>query len=129
MPATAKPKRPPARRPPLAPKPYHHGDRWDEHPPPDPADAGDVEFDEVDLHLLEADGDRDVAQDMIQQGLARFPDSDNLRYEYIQPWLTRLARGTASKEVTAQAAKLTHSAGAVVRAGHSGVLDTPLSRI
>jgi spermidine synthase len=69
---------------------------------------------EVNAVRLEADGDRDAAQDMIQQGLARFPDSDNLRYEYIQPWLTRLARGTASKEVTAQAAKLTHSAGAVV---------------
>jgi hypothetical protein len=71
---------------------------------------------EVNAVRLEADGDRDAAQDMIQQGLARFPDSENLRYEYIQPWLTRLARGTAGKEVTAQAAKLTHSAGAVVSA-------------
>jgi hypothetical protein len=70
---------------------------------------------EVNAVRLEADGDRDAAQDMIQQGLARYPDSDNLRYEYIQPWLTRLARGTASKEVTVQAAKLTHSADAVVR--------------
>jgi hypothetical protein len=62
-----------------------------------------------------ADADSDAAQDMIQQGLARFPQSEDLRYEYIQPWLTRLARGTATKEVTAQAAKLTHSADAVVR--------------
>jgi len=70
---------------------------------------------EVNAVRLEADGDRDSAQDMIQQGLARYPDSENLRYEYIQPWLTRLARGTATKEVTAQAGKLTHSADAVVR--------------
>jgi spermidine synthase len=70
---------------------------------------------EVNAVRLEVDGDRDAAHDMIQQGLARYPDSENLRYEYIQPWLTRLARGTATKEVTAQAAKLTHSADAVVR--------------
>ncbi len=70
---------------------------------------------EVNAVRLEADGDRDAAHDMIQQGLARYPDSESLRYEYIQPWLTRLARGTATKEVTAQAAKLTHSADAVVR--------------
>jgi hypothetical protein len=70
---------------------------------------------EVNAVRLEVDGDRDAAHDMIQQGLARYPDSENLRYEYIQPWLTRLARGTATKEVTVQAAKLTHSADAVVR--------------
>jgi spermidine synthase len=70
---------------------------------------------EVNAVRLEADGDLDAAHDMIQQGLARFPDSENLRYEYIQPWLTRLARGTATKEVTVQAGKLTHSADAVVR--------------
>jgi spermidine synthase len=70
---------------------------------------------EVNAVRLAADGNRDAAQDMIQQGLARYPDSENLRYEYIQPWLTRLARGTATKEVTAQAGKLTHSADAVVR--------------
>jgi predicted membrane-bound spermidine synthase len=70
---------------------------------------------EVNAVRLEADNEHDAAQDMIQQGLARYPDSENLRYEYIQPWLTRLARGTATKEVAAQAAKLTHSADAVVR--------------
>ena len=70
---------------------------------------------EVNAVRLEVDGDRDAAHDMIQQGLARYPDSENLRYEYIQPWLTRLARGTATKEVTAQAAKLTGSADAVVK--------------
>jgi len=70
---------------------------------------------EVNAVRLAADGDTDAAQDMIQQGLARYPQSDDLRYEYIQPWLTRLARGTATKEVTAQALKLTHSADAVVR--------------
>jgi hypothetical protein len=70
---------------------------------------------EVNAIRLEVDGDRDAAHDMIQQGLARYPDSENLRYEYIQPWLTRLARGTATKEVTAQAARLTRSADAVVR--------------
>ncbi len=70
---------------------------------------------EVNAVRLEADADRDAAHDMIQQGLARYPDNENLRYEYIQPWLTRLARGTATKDVIAQAAKLTHSADAVVR--------------
>jgi hypothetical protein len=70
---------------------------------------------EVNAVRLEVDGDRDAAHDMIQQGLARYSDSENLRYEYIQPWLTRLARGTATKEVTAQAAKLTGSAEAVVK--------------
>jgi hypothetical protein len=70
---------------------------------------------EVNAVRLAADGDSDAAQDMIQQGLARYPQSEDLRYEYIQPWLTRLARGTATKEITAQAEKLTHSAGAVVR--------------
>jgi spermidine synthase len=70
---------------------------------------------EVNAVRLAADGDSDAAQDMIQQGLARYPQSEDLRYEYIQPWLTRLARGTAPKEITAQAAKLTHSAAAVVR--------------
>jgi len=70
---------------------------------------------EVNAERLIADGDRDAAQDLIQQGLARYPDSDQLRFEYIRPWLTRLGRGTATKEVTAQAAKLTGSADAVVR--------------
>jgi hypothetical protein len=64
---------------------------------------------------LAADGDSDAAQDLIQQGVARYPQSEDLRYEYIRPWLTRLARGTAPKEITAHAAKLTHSAAAVVR--------------
>jgi hypothetical protein len=70
---------------------------------------------EVNAERLIVDGDRDAAQDLIQQGLARYPASDPLRFEYIQPWLTRLARGTATKEVTAQASKLTGSADAVVR--------------
>ena len=69
---------------------------------------------EVNAVRLAADGDSDAAQDMIQQGLARYPQSEDLRYEYIQPWLTRLARGTATKEITAQASRLTHSAEAVV---------------
>ena len=69
---------------------------------------------EVNAVRLAADGDSDAAQDMIQQGLARYPQSEDLRYEYIQPWLTRLARGTATKEVTAQASRLSHSAEAVV---------------
>lgn len=70
---------------------------------------------EVNAVRLSAEGDSAAAQDMIQQGLARYPQSEDLRYEYIQPWLTRLARGTATKEVTNQASKLTHSADAVVR--------------
>jgi hypothetical protein len=70
---------------------------------------------EVNAVRLTAEGDSDAAQDMIKQGLARYPQSEDLRYEYIQPWLTRLARGTATKEITAQAAKLTHSVDAVVR--------------
>jgi spermidine synthase len=70
---------------------------------------------EVNAVRLAAEGDGDAAQDMIRQGLARYPQSEDLRYEYIQPWLTRLARGTATKEITGQAAKLTHSADAVVR--------------
>jgi spermidine synthase len=70
---------------------------------------------EVNAVRLAAEGDSDAAQDMIQQGLARYPQSEDLRFEYIRPWLTRLARGTATKEVTAQALKLTHSADAVVR--------------
>jgi len=70
---------------------------------------------EVNAVRLATDGDSDAAQDMIQQGLARYPQSEDLRYEYIQPWLTRLARGTATKEITTQASKLTHSADAVVR--------------
>jgi len=70
---------------------------------------------EVNAARLEAEGDSDAAQDMIQQGLARYPQSENLRYAYIQPWLTRLAKGAATKEVTAQAGKLTRSADAVVR--------------
>jgi spermidine synthase len=70
---------------------------------------------EVNAERLIVDGDRDAAQDLLQQGLARYPDSDPLRFEYIEPWLTRLARGTATKEVAAQASKLTGSADAVVR--------------
>jgi spermidine synthase len=70
---------------------------------------------EVNAERLTVDGDRDAAGDLIQQGLARYPDSDRLRFEYIRPWLARLARGTATKEVTAQASKLTGSADAVVR--------------
>jgi spermidine synthase len=70
---------------------------------------------EVNTERLIAAGDRDAAQELIQQGLARYPNSDRLRFEYIKPWLTRLARGTATREVTAQAAKLTRSADAVVR--------------
>jgi hypothetical protein len=70
---------------------------------------------EANAERLIVDGDRDAAQDLLQQGLARYPDSEELRFDYIKPWLTRLARGTATKEVTAQAAKLTGSADAVVR--------------
>jgi hypothetical protein len=70
---------------------------------------------EVSAQRLIVEGDHDAAQDLIQQGLAHYPDSEPLRFEYIEPWLTRLARGTATKEVTAQASKLTGSADAVVR--------------
>ena len=70
---------------------------------------------EVNVERLAVEDDHDAAQDLIQQGLARYPASDNLRFEFIRPWLTRIARGTASKEVTTQASKLTGSADAVVR--------------
>jgi spermidine synthase len=70
---------------------------------------------EVNAERLIVEGDRDAAHELIQQGVARYPGSDRLRFEYIRPWLTRLARGTATREVTAQAAKLTRSADAVVR--------------
>jgi spermidine synthase len=70
---------------------------------------------EVNAERLIVGDDRDAAQDLIQQGLARYPDDDQLRFEYIKPWLARLARGTATKEVAAQASKLTGSADAVVR--------------
>ena len=70
---------------------------------------------EANAERLIVDGDRDATQDLLQQGLARYPDSEELRFDYIKPWLTRLARGTATKEVTTQAAKLTGAADAVVR--------------
>jgi len=70
---------------------------------------------EVSITRLAVEDDRDAAQDLARQGLARYPDSESLRFEYIKPWLTRLARGTATKEVTAQASKLTRSGDAVVR--------------
>jgi hypothetical protein len=78
-------------------------------------DPGSQSGYEVNAERLIVDGDADAAQDLIQQGLARYPASDQLRFEYIKPWLTRLARGMAPKEVTAQASKLTGSADAVVR--------------
>jgi spermidine synthase len=78
-------------------------------------DPGSQSGYEVNAERLIVAGDRDAAQDLIQQGLARYPDSDHLRFEYIRPWLTRLARGTATKEVAAQASKLKGSADAVVR--------------
>ena len=78
-------------------------------------DPGSQSGYEVNSVRLMVDGARDAAQDLLQQGLARYPDDDQLRFEYIKPWLTRLARGTATKEVTAQASKLTGSADAVVR--------------
>lgn len=78
-------------------------------------DPGSQSGYEVNAVRLMVDGARDAAQDLLQQGLARYPDDDQLRFEYIKPWLTRLARGTATKEVTAQASKLTGSADAVVR--------------
>jgi spermidine synthase len=70
---------------------------------------------EVNAIRLTVDGDRDAAGDLIQEGLARYPESGTLRYEHIKPWLTRLARGTATREIVTQAAKLTGSAGAVVQ--------------
>lgn len=70
---------------------------------------------EVNAERLRVDGDDDAAQELIQQGLARYPANDSLRFEYIRPWLSRLARGTATREVTAQAAKFKGSADAVVR--------------
>jgi spermidine synthase len=70
---------------------------------------------EVSAERLIVEGDRDAAQDLIQQGLAHYPDSQALRFEYIEPWLTRLARGTATSAVAVQASKLTGSADAVVR--------------
>jgi predicted membrane-bound spermidine synthase len=70
---------------------------------------------QVNAQRLEVVGDPDAAQELLQQALARHPDSDPLRFLYIKPWLTRLARGTASREVTQQAAKLTRSADAVLR--------------
>jgi hypothetical protein len=79
----------------------------------DPASEAGIETNAV---RLAAEGDPDAAQELIQQGLARYPGSDVLRYEYIKPWLTRLDRGAATHEVVTQAAKLTASAGAVVRA-------------
>jgi spermidine synthase len=78
-------------------------------------DPGSQSGYEVNAERLIVDSDRDAAQDLIQQGLARYPGSDQLRFEYIRPWLTRLARGTATKEVTVQASKLTGAADAVVR--------------
>ena len=70
---------------------------------------------EINAVRLAVDGDPDSAQDMTRQGLARYPDRDSLRYEYLRPWLTRVARGTAPREVSLQAAKLTGSAQAVVK--------------
>jgi spermidine synthase len=61
-------------------------------------------------------GDLDAAQDLVAEGLQHFPESDVLRYEFVKPWLTRLARGTATRQVTAEAKKLTGSATAVVQA-------------
>src|SRR5262249_22653483 len=70
------------------------------------------------------------------QGLARYPNSDQLRFQYIRPWLSRLGRGTASREVIAQAAKLTRSADAVAKGTvlasqrrwtELSALDAPLS--
>lgn len=78
-------------------------------------DPASVRGYEVSVVRLGVANDRDAAQDLIRQGLARYPDNETLRFEYIKPWLTRLARGTATKDVTAQAAKLTRSADAVVR--------------
>jgi hypothetical protein len=78
-------------------------------------DPGSQSGYEVNAERLIVDGDLDAAQDLIQQGLARYPASDQLRFEYIKPWLTRLGRGMATKEVTTQASKLTGSADAVVR--------------
>jgi spermidine synthase len=78
-------------------------------------DPGSQSGYEVNAERLIVAGDRDAAQDLIQQGLARYPDSDQLRFEYIRPWLTRLARGPATKEVAVQASKLKGSADAVVR--------------
>src|SRR5581483_8896173 len=70
---------------------------------------------EVNAERLLVEGDPDAAQELVQQGLARYPDSEQLRFLYIRPWLARLARGTATREVALQAAKLTRSADAVVR--------------
>jgi spermidine synthase len=75
--------------------------------------ASEISY-EVNAERLTVAGDPDAAQDLIQQGLARYPGSESLRFEYIRPWLTRLARGTATREVTAQASKLAGSADAVV---------------
>ena len=70
---------------------------------------------EVNAEKLTLEGDPDAAQELLKQGLARYPANEKLRFEYVKPWLTRLARGTATAEITAQAAKLTDSANAVVR--------------
>jgi spermidine synthase len=78
-------------------------------------DASSESAYEVNAEKLTLEGDPDAAQELLKQGLARYPANEKLRFEYVKPWLTRLARGTATPEITAQAAKLTGSADAVVR--------------
>jgi spermidine synthase len=67
--------------------------------------------------LLAVRNDPDGARQVAREAVARFPESQSLRYLYLRPWTGALARGAASPEIAAAAVPLRDSAAALLTAG------------
>jgi spermidine synthase len=73
--------------------------------------------------MLASTGRGQLAAQYIREALARHPDSQVLRFEFLRPWFPALARGVAPSEVSAEAARLEGAAAAVLSAGSLSVRD------
>lgn len=77
--------------------------------------AGNASGAAVQITLFEARGEPDAARDLARRATHVFPQSQILRQLYLRPWIGALARGTASREIAAEAHALRSPAMEVLR--------------
>ena len=76
------------------------------------------------ISALSANGDADGAHQLAHEAMQLFPENQALRYTFLRPSIDALARGTASAEITADAAALAAGPAALIQAGRfSAELD------
>jgi spermidine synthase len=71
------------------------------------------------VDVLMATGQRDAARQLAREATELFPEDQALRYAYLKPWISAIARGTASPDITRSAAALGDSPSSVIRAARA----------